>query len=40
MSLKNRLIAVLAVLALVALAVNWLGYRMFARMRPAFADVL
>jgi lipopolysaccharide transport system permease protein len=30
----------LAVLALIALAVNWLGYRVFARMQPAFADVL
>lgn len=30
----------LAALALVALVVNWLGYRVFARMRRAFADVL
>lgn len=30
----------IAMLALFALVVNWAGYRVFARMQPAFADVL
>ena len=30
----------MAMLALFALVVNWLGYRVFVRMQPAFADVL
>jgi len=30
----------LAFLGLIALVVNWVGYRVFTRMQPAFADVL